>query len=210
MAPGFRPWLDPVDAVGAAHRPWPRPRAVQVCRQSLDGRIAPGSLFEASQFTHCCIVTRGVAPDAFDFYDRVLGLRKSGDFRLPYAEIGSSGKDIFRLREGEGFHMHRFDDPRSGDGADKRSGRIIFFNFSDSIEMPDLRDASRPGALGYCLYSLRVRGLERTRQIAIDAGARDVTGICRNEFGESALLLTAPDGTLWNLIDASETTQVRP
>lgn len=174
----------------------------------LYGRIAPGSLFEASQFTHCCIVTRGVAPDAFDFYDRVLGLRKSGDFRLPYAEIGSSGKDIFRLREGEGFHMHRFDDPRSGDGAEKRSGRIIFFNFSDDVDMPDLRAASRPGALGYFLYSLRVCDLARARSMVLDAGATDVTPVCRNEFGESALLLTAPDGTLWNLIEARDTIQV--
>lgn len=174
----------------------------------LYGRIAAGSLFEASQFTHCCIVTRGIEAGAFDFYDRALGLRKSGDFDLSYADIGSSGKDIFRLREGEGFHMHRFDDPRSGEGADKRSGRIIFFNFSAAIEMPDLRSAARPGALGYCLYSLRVRDLERTRRLAIDAGASDVTAICRNEFGESALLLSAPDGTLWNLIDARDTLKV--
>lgn len=176
----------------------------------LYGRIDPGSFFEASQFTHCCIVTRGVPASAFDFYDRVLGLKKSGDFDLAYAEIGSSGKDIFRLRAGEGFHMHRFDDPRSGEGADKRSGRIIFFNFRAEIDMPDMRAASRPGALGYCLYSLRVDDLERMRQRVIDAGATEVSPICRNEFGERALLLTAPDGTPWNLIDSRDTIQVHP
>lgn len=176
----------------------------------LYGRLADGSFFEASQFTHCCVVTRGVRATDFDFYDRVLGLKKSGDFDLSYSEIGSSGKDIFRLREGEGFHMHRFDDPRSGDGTEKRSGRLILFNFRDEIDMPDLRAASRPGALGYCLYSLRVRDLERQRQRIIDAGAKDVSPVCRNEFGERAITLTAPDGTPWNLIEASDTIPVNP
>ncbi len=176
----------------------------------LNGRIAPGSFFEASQFTHCCIVNRGVPARAFEFHDRVLGLRKSGDFELSYAEIGSSGKDIFRLRDGEGFHMHRFDDPRSGNGPDKRSGRIIFFNFGAEVEMPDLRAASRPGALGYRLYSLPVDDLEVQRQRVIDAGATDVSPICCNEFGERAIVLTAPDRTHWNLIDARDTIQVQP
>ena len=102
----------------------------------LYGKVNPGSILQGSQFTHCCVVTRGVSRDAFDFYDQVLGMVKSGDFDIPYNEIGSSGKDIFQLGEGEGFHMHRFDDPRGGEGLGKRSGRVIFFSFRDSVEMP--------------------------------------------------------------------------
>lgn len=174
----------------------------------LYGKVNPGSILQGSQFTHCCVVTRGVSPDAFDFYNKVLGMVKSGDFDIPYNEVGSSGKDIFQLGEGEGFHMHRFDDPRGGDGLAKRSGRVIFFSFRDSVEMPDLRAASRPGALGLCLYSWRVHNIEKVREIVLKAGATQVSEVLPNEFGERAITLVAPDSTPWTLIDAVDTVAV--
>jgi catechol 2,3-dioxygenase-like lactoylglutathione lyase family enzyme len=175
----------------------------------LYGKLNPGSMFQGSQFTHCCIVTRGVPRERFAFYDGVLGLAKSGDFDLPHAEIGSSGKDIFQLLPDEGFHMHRFDDPRGGDGPMKRSGRLIFFNFRDEVAMPDLRAASRPGALGPTLYTLRVRDLAQVRERAQHAGATAVSEVRRNEFGERAVVLDAPDGTPWMLVDAADSIPLR-
>jgi len=174
----------------------------------LYGRVNSGSMLQGSQFTHCCVVTRGVPRDAFDFYDKVLGMVKSGNFDTPYNEIGSSGKDIFQLAEGEGFHMHRFDDPRGGEGLGKRSGRVIFFSFRDSIEMPDLRAASRPGALGLCLYSWRVHDIEKVREAVLKAGATQVSDVLPNEFGEHSITLVAPDSTPWMLIAASDTVVV--
>lgn len=174
----------------------------------LYGKVNPGSILQGSQFTHCCLVTRGVTPDAFNFYDKVLGMVKSGDFDILYDDIGSSGKDIFQLHEGEGFHMHRFDDPRGGDGLDKRSGRVIFFNFREDVGMPDLRAASRPGASGLCLYSWRVHDIEQVREVVMRAGATEVTEVQRNEFGERAITLVAPDSTPWMLIHAADTVPI--
>lgn len=174
------------------------------------GKVHPGSPLQGSQFTHCCVVTHGVESRAFDFYDRALGLVKSGDFDLAYGDIGSSGKDIFQLREGEGFHMHRFDDPRGGEGLDKRSGRLILFNFRRDVPMPDLREQSRVGALGLCLYALRVSDIVATRDLVQAAGATSVSEVVRNEFGERAITLVAPDGTSWNLLEAADTVPVGP
>ncbi|MEZ5513634.1 MAG: hypothetical protein R3F58_07160 [Steroidobacteraceae bacterium] len=217
---------DVVPAPGTAREPFRRilsvamemailqPHYRQVLFERVDfpsplyGKVNPGSMLQGSQFTHCCVVTRGVPADAFDFYDQVLGLVKSGDFDLPHGEIGSSGKDIFQLADGEGFHMHRFDDPRGGEGLGKRSGRVIFFNFRDSVEMPDQRHASRPGALGLCLYCWRVKNIEQVREVVLRAGATQVSDVLRNEFGERAVTLTAPDGTPWMLIDAADTMAV--
>jgi catechol 2,3-dioxygenase-like lactoylglutathione lyase family enzyme len=169
------------------------------------GTIRPGSVFEGSQFTHCCVITCGIPDEAFEFYDRVLGLRRSGDFDLSWSEIGSSGKDIFRLDEGEGFHMFRFDDVRSGDGEDKRSGRLILFNFASESALPDMRESSRPGALGHTLYGWRVRDVEAAARAVEAGGASEVSDIVRNEFGERAFTATAPDGTPWTFVHADDT-----
>ena len=168
------------------------------------GRLNTGCMMKASQFTHCCVVCKGVDGDAFAFYDTVLGLRRSGDFTLSYQEIGTSGKDILELSEGEGFRLIKFDDPRSGDGDLKRSGRFTLFSFSDDVAMPDLRDAARPGALGHTLYSLRLNGIERAHTHLSSVGATGLTDIVRNEFNEQTFLATAPDGIRWMFIDADD------
>jgi len=171
----------------------------------LYGAVNHDCLMRASQFTHVCVILCGVAADAFEFYDRVLGLQRSGDFKLSWADVGSSGKDIFELREGEGFHMFRFDDPRSEGGVNKRSGRIILFNFSADSELEDMRIASRPGAWGHSLYSLRVADVEATHATAAASGAGAQSDVMVNEFGERSFVATAPDGTPWCFVASDDT-----
>lgn len=171
----------------------------------LYGAVNPGCLLRASQFTHLCVITCGVAVEAFEFYDRVLGLQRSGDFKLSWADVGTSGKDIFELPEGQGFHMFRFDDPRSEGGGNKRSGRLILFNFDADSALEDLRAASRPGALGYTLYSLRVADVEAAQAAVQAAGVSALSDIAGNEFGERSFVATAPDGTPWCFIAAPDT-----
>jgi catechol 2,3-dioxygenase-like lactoylglutathione lyase family enzyme len=170
----------------------------------LYGRINPGSLMQASQFTHCCVVTRGTPRDGFDFYDRVLGLVRSGDFTLPWQEIGSSGRDILELDQGQGFRLLKFDDARCHVGGPKRSGRLTIFDFGADSPQPDLRENTRPGALGHGLYSLRLRDIGPARDAVIRAGATAVTPIVINEFGERAFTAVAPDGVMWSFVDATE------
>jgi uncharacterized glyoxalase superfamily protein PhnB len=171
----------------------------------LYGAVNHHCLLRSSQFTHLCVITCGVSADAFDFYDRVLGLQRSGDFRLSWGDVGSSGKDIFELREGEGFHMFRFDDPRSEGGISKRSGRVILFNFAAESALEDMRGASRPGALGYTLYSLRVADVEAAHAAVRAGGASMHSGIEKNEFGETSFVAAAPDGTPWCFVAADDT-----
>jgi catechol 2,3-dioxygenase-like lactoylglutathione lyase family enzyme len=170
----------------------------------LYGCVNHGSFFQASQFTHCCIMLHGVPDSAFSFYDDVLGLKRSGDFDLPHDEIGTSGKDIFELEAGEGFHMVRFDDPRSGDGKEKRSGRLILFNFAAGSELPDVTQQTRLGCLGHTAYTWRVRDVHVLHGEAERAGAQYVGPILDNEFGEPSFSCDAPDGTQWVFIQASE------
>lgn len=175
----------------------------------LYGNLNIHCLLQGSQFTHCCVVTQGVPDEAWGFYDNCLGLKRSGDFKLSWNEIGTSGKDILRLDPGEGFRMVRFDDPRSEDGLGKRSGRLIFFDFASGSSLPDARAASRPGVLGYSQYSWRVTDAEAVRARAIAAGATRVTPVLSNELGERSFTCDAPDGTSWGFIDARDALPVR-
>ena len=168
----------------------------------LYGRINPGSLLQASQFTHCCVVTRGTPRDGFDFYDRVLGLVRSGDFTIPGEEIGSSGRDILELEPGQGFRLLKFDDARCRSGGPKRSGRLTIFDFATDSRQDDLREAARPGALGHTLYTLRLRDLEQAREAVIRAGATGAGPIVANEFMERSFTAIAPDGVMWAFVDA--------
>lgn len=175
----------------------------------LYGTVAPGSLLQGSQLTHCCVVTQSVPDEAWSFYDRCLGLRRSGDFPLAWQDIGSSGRDILGLAPGEGFRMVRFDDPRSGDGPAKRSGRLIFFDFARRADTPDCREATLPGALGHTLYSWRVADAQAARTRVVAAGATAVSDLLPNEFGESGFTCRAPDGTPWAFMDAAHTLPLR-
>jgi hypothetical protein len=175
----------------------------------LYGSVNTHCLLQGSQFTHCCVVTQGVPDAAWSFYDACLGLKRSGDFKLGWSEIGTSGKDILRLDPGEGFRMVRFDDPRSEEGAGKRSGRMIFFDFASDRPLPDARAASRPGVLGYSQYSWRVNDVEHARERALAAGANRVTAVLTNELGERSFTCDAPDGTSWAFVDACDALPVR-
>lgn len=175
----------------------------------LYGQVNPGSLLRASQFTHCCVVTRGVPGAAFGFYDEALGLRRSGDFPLAWADIGSSGKDILALEPGEGFRLLKFDDPRSGAGPTKRSGRLTLFDFGADSTQADRRADALPGALGHTLYTLRLLDLEAGKRVVEAAGGTGITATLRNEFGERGFLATAPDGVRWGFVAAADSLPVR-
>ncbi|MGP1353869.1 MAG: VOC family protein [Parasphingopyxis sp.] len=207
-----QPYREPFDGqIGVAFEmALVQPLARQVLFERADfpsplyGRINAGSLFQASQFTHSCIMTQDVPHEAFEFYDHILGLKRSGDFDLGYDEIGSSGKDIFELEPGEGFHMIRFDDARSGDGVAKRSGRLILFNFKAESALVDKRDDALWGALGHTGYSWRVGDVEAVHGEADRAGCTELSDVLANEFGERSFTCRAPDGNQWCFVDARD------
>jgi len=168
----------------------------------LYGQVNEASLLRLSQVTHAGMVVRSDDPGILNFYDHVLGLKRSADHEVPYVQSKGS-RPIFELEKGETHWLVDFDDPQSGAGAhDRRSGRLKIIRFAKKAKMPDVHDRSRPGALGYCLYSWRCTDAKAMRAAVMAGGASDVTRVQEDEFGAKAFSFRAPDGYFWTLIEA--------
>jgi catechol 2,3-dioxygenase-like lactoylglutathione lyase family enzyme len=201
-----RPFLDAIAGVREMLLIQPLTRQVVFQRYGyslpLYGRIDEASAFRSSQVTHAGLVVQG-GPALVDFYDTVLGLLRARDgHESTYAEVAS--RHVFGMTPGERYVTTDFDDPRSSatDPALMRSGRLKVIRFVSDAPIPDRRDRSRPGSLGYSMYSLRVRDLAAYRDKVVRGGATQVSAISANEFGERSLTFTAPDGYAWALIEA--------
>jgi hypothetical protein len=105
------------------------------------------------------------------------------------------------MRPGERYFGSTFDDPRSGPGLEAVSGRLLLRRIpSDVARSPDLMDRSRPGCLGLSLYTYRVRDLAAYHARVAASGARELTPVQANEFGEPSFSFRAPDGHAWTLV----------
>lgn len=162
----------------------------------LFGKIDPNCFFQTSQITHCGITTSLTDRKVFDFYDRCLGLQRVLDEDAPYEHLQAS-RAMFEIPEGLGAHLLAFDEPRSGAGELKRSGRLLIFNFDQDKTIENVQDRSRAGVLGYSHFSWRVHDLARFKQDAIAFGAESVGDITADEFGTPAWACIAPDGYYW-------------
>lgn len=160
------------------------------------GTINPDCLFQTSQVTHCGLVTSTNNHAVFDFYDKCLGLKRILDVYQPYTDIHVLNQ-IFDIPEGMGVHALAFDDPNAGEGTEKKSGRILIFNFEEDKEIKDLQECSRAGVLGYSHYTWRVRDLRVFREKALSSGAKEIGSIQADEFGTLSWACTAPDGYYW-------------
>lgn len=200
------PFLDPVSGVREMLLLQPLTRQVLFQRYGytlpLYGHVDEASPFRSSQVTHVGLVMQG-GPELLAFYDATLGLLRVRDgHESTYAD--PAPRRVFGLAEGDRYVTTDFDDPRSSatDTSRSRSGRLKVVRFVGGSPLPDLRDRSRAGSLGYSLYSLRVRDLDAYRARLVESGAREVTPVLVNEFGERSLTFTAPDGYAWALVEA--------
>ena len=183
-----------------------QPSAVQNFYQRYDytipnyGHIDDSSKFCSSQVTHCGLVVQGDAKQ-LQFYSDVLGLLETTTDRKVGYEDESARAIMGLAREGEKYFTTNFDDPRSSvDVRAYRSGRLHIQRFPDDVEVPDMRDTCRPGALGPCNYTLLARDVHEVREsVAAADGARDVTAVLPNEFGELSFSFVAPDGYFWTI-----------
>jgi catechol 2,3-dioxygenase-like lactoylglutathione lyase family enzyme len=168
----------------------------------LYGRIDPHSMMQTSQHTHAGLMIANDDHQVLRFYDEVLGLKRWFDAERPYAQATGS-RTIFGLEPGETHWMVDFDDPRSGHSLDeRRSGKLKVVRFSKSSRLADKLDRSRPGSLGYSLYTWRVNDLEGMWKRVHGGGATAVTDVLADEFGTRAFSFTAPDGYAWTLVEA--------
>jgi catechol 2,3-dioxygenase-like lactoylglutathione lyase family enzyme len=203
-----RPFRDPIVGVREMVLLQPHYRQVFFERFGYEspryGQVDPASLLLASQHTHAGLMVASDDDRIFDFYETVLGLKRAHEERVPYANATGS-RSIFGLAPGEGFHMVDFDDPRTGTAlATRRSGKLKCVRFAADARMDDLRALSRPGCLGYSLYTWRVDDLAAMRaRLATTPGVTALGAIRPDEFSRDSLGFTAPDGCPWVLQQAS-------
>ncbi|MCS6948449.1 MAG: VOC family protein, partial [Steroidobacteraceae bacterium] len=201
-----RPFREPIVGVREMVLLQPLYRQVFFERFNYDsplyGQIDHTSLLRTSQHTHFGLMIAHDDPHLLDFYDQVLGLKRTLDEYVPY-ENATGSRVIFGLEEGEGFHMVDFDDPRTGPAlAERRSGKLKCVRFSAAARIDNRLARSRAGCLGYSLYVWRVGDLDAMHRRVAAAGVRAQTDIVPDEFGQSAFSFFAPDGYHWVLIQA--------
>lgn len=159
------------------------------------GGIAPGDFADDAPLpvgppTHADLVARGSA--GMGFYPAALGL-----VAKPLATSKPQAGTLETLMVGEetDYQVHGFDAP-----GISHSGLNIY---AMGDEMDDLRERSRPGHLGLCLFTFRypAGALQARRDAVQQAGATDITNIRPNEFGEPSFTFTAPDGIVWTALE---------
>ena len=201
-----RPFVDPI--VGVREMVVIQPLYRQVFFERFGysspryGQVNPHCLLQTSQHTHVGMMIVNDDHQVLRFYDEILGLKRWFDVERPYAEATGSRR-IFGLADGETHWMVDFDDPRSGHALDQRlSGKLKVVRFSSHSRLVDKQERSRPGCLGYSLYTWRVNDIEGMWKRVHAGGAREITDVLTDEFGALAFSFVAPDGYFWTLLQA--------
>lgn len=169
----------------------------------LYGKVADKSFFKSSQITHFGMVVAD-KPENLKFYDEILGLLRTRDGKPGDSNYENlSSRTIFELNKGDSYATTDFDDPRSSatDPQQALSGRLKIVRFPANLNLPDKTDSANPGALGYSLYTFRVREIESYHQKVKNSQATKVTEIIKNEFGEQSFSFVAPDGYFWTILE---------
>lgn len=165
------------------------------------GKINENSFFKSSQVTHVgMVIYRN--QENIDFYGEVLGLLKvkenenyDSDFNNP------SSRAIFSLRPHQKYGATDWDNPKSSKNpVEALSGRLKIIWFSPESKLENKFDYSKPGSLGYSLYTYRVKGIEKYHAKVKASKAKDLTEIQTNEFGEKSFSFIAPDGYFWTIL----------
>jgi hypothetical protein len=166
------------------------------------GKINPDSFFKSSQITHFGMVIYK-NQENIDFYEKVLGLLKTKedqDYVSTYDE--TSARAIFQLEKHQKYGVTDFDNPRSSkDPMKALSGRLKIIWFSPDSKLEDKFAYSKPGSLGYSLYTYKVTNIEHYHRKVKESKATNVTPILTNEFGEKSFSFVAPDGYFWTILE---------
>ncbi|RMH34611.1 MAG: VOC family protein [Acidobacteria bacterium] len=166
------------------------------------GKINPDSFFKSSQITHFGMVIYK-NQENIDFYGDVLGLLKvkeDSDYVSTYDE--PSARAIFQLEKHQKYGATDFDNPLSSKDPTKAlSGRLKIIWFSPDSKLEDKFAYSKPGSLGYSLYTYKVTNIEHYHRKVKESKATNVTQILTNEFGEKSFSFVAPDGYFWTILE---------
>ncbi|MBW4615909.1 MAG: VOC family protein [Desmonostoc vinosum HA7617-LM4] len=204
-----RPFVE--QAVGVREMLLLQPFARQVLFQRFGytlphyGQINHNAALKTSQFTHIGIIVQDDSKETLRFYEEVLNLLRVRDDVETSYESSLAGREIFDLKPGEKFIVTTFDDPRSSksDLMAARSGRLYVIRFPEEINLESRFEAARPGSLGMCLYTYRVKGLYEYCDRIKTSSVQKFTDITSNEFGEMSFSFVAPDGYFWTLLEVN-------
>ncbi len=166
------------------------------------GKINKDSYFKSSQITHFGMVVYK-NDENLKFYDEVLGLlrvKHNDNYNSDYSN--PSSRAIFSLKKNQKYGATDFDNPLSSKNPlEALSGRLKIIWFSPDSRLENKFDHSKPGSLGYSLYTYRVKNIDEFRKRVKSSAATDVTKIRKNEFGERSFSFVAPDGYFWTLLE---------
>lgn len=166
------------------------------------GQISAAAKFQTSQVTHSGLVFQSDDTEAYKFYSDVLGLTVvNPETRQDYEKLGPASAALYGMKPGEVYYGTTLDNPLSGRTPDTAvSGRLLLRRVPTSVKDENLMARSRPGSLGYSLYTYRVTGLETYHDKVKASRATGVTDVAMNEFGEKSFSFIAPDGHYWTLL----------
>lgn len=167
----------------------------------LYGHVAEDSLLRTSQFCHAGLFIHSDDKTIGNIYEHGFGLQRTAEAAVPY-QRGNMGTVMFEIEEGESLTLFDFDDARGGPGSAQRSGRLRLFLLHSKHPQKNRRNDSRPGNLGYSLYTYRVSDLEGIRDRLQTHGATALTATRKDEFGVPAFSFRTPDGYDWTFQQA--------
>ena len=165
------------------------------------GIVNPDSHFKGSEFVHVGLIV-DCEHEKLDFYDQVLGLRRV--VNNSESEYGKASSRILELKgpeNGERMLNYYFTSPPTSttDKPQIRSGNLEVLRFEGDLS--NKLNYSRPGCLGTCLYTMKVKEIQEYHQLVSSSEATETTTVCENEFSEKSFSFVAPDGYFWNLIE---------
>lgn len=165
------------------------------------GIVSPDSHFKASEFVHAGLIV-DCEHEKLDFYDGVLGLRRSvNNSESKYGEASSRILELKRPENGERMLNYYFNAPLTNttDKNQTRSGNFEILRFEG--DLINKLAYSRPGCLGVSLYTIKVNDIQLYYQRVSNSEATEVTQVYENEFGEKSFSFVAPDGYFWTLVE---------
>ena len=170
------------------------------------GSVNESSKFRTSQFTHGGLVFQSDDAKSVMFYIDVLGLKPVTVEQLQtYDMLDEGWRRLYEMRPGDVYYGTTVDPPYSGDTPDRMfSGRLLLRRVPGHVKTDNLMHRSRPGSLGYSLFTYRVTDLNAWYIRVASSDATGVTEVMKNEFGELSFSFVAPDGCFWNLIGSEE------
>ncbi|MGK7954577.1 MAG: hypothetical protein AB4063_04845 [Crocosphaera sp.] len=165
------------------------------------GIVNPNSHFKASEFVHAGLIV-DCEDETVNFYDQVLGLVRIVDnVESGYNTASRNLLDVKKDNPNEKMFNYYFIAPGYdlNHKNDIRSGNFEMLRFEGNLE--NKHTYSRPGCLGFSLYTLQVTDIDSYHQKVTESQATEITPIIMNEFGEKSFSFVAPDGYFWTLLE---------